>query len=105
MRRPGPSSGTPAYLYCYYRVEPARASAARGAVADLFRAAEERFGTATRLLRGEREPFLWMEVYENVRDPELLETMLAELCAARHFAAFLAPGERRRNERFVAAVA
>jgi len=98
-------TGTSAHLYCYYRVEPAQAPAARGAVADLFRAAEERFGVATRLLRGEREPWLWMEVYENARDAERLETMLAELCAARDFAAFLAPGERRRNERFVAAVA
>ena len=98
-------SGTPGYLYCYYRVMPAQAPDARGAVAHLFRAAEERFGAATLLLRGEREPFLWMEVYENVADLDRLETMLAQACAARHFAAFLAPGERRRNERFVAAVA
>jgi len=98
-------SGAPAYLYCYYRVEPAHAPAARAAVADLFQAAEKRFGAATRLLRAEGEPLLWMEVYENVPDLERLETLLAELCAARHFATFLAPGERRRNERFVAAVA
>lgn len=97
-------SVAPAYLYCYYRVDPAQAGAARAAVADLFCAAEERFGAATRLLRGEREPWLWMEVYENVREAGRLEAMLTELCAAQGFAAFLAPGERRRNERFVAAV-
>jgi hypothetical protein len=97
-------TAAPAYLYCYYRVAPAQARAARDAVAALFRAAEERFGATARLLRGEREPWLWMEVYENVREPDRLETVLAELCGAQRFAAFLAPGERRRSERFVAAV-
>jgi len=95
-------TAAPAYLYCYYRVQPAQAAATRHAVATLFRAAEERFGARTRLFQGAREPWLWMEVYENVRDPDRLEAMLAELCEAQRFAAFLAPGAERRVERFVA---
>lgn len=94
---------TPVNLYCYYRVAPERATAARAAVARAFRAVEEQFGVTPRLYRGEREPGLWMEVYEQVRDADRLESALSELCAAAEFAGFLAPGSVRRIERFVAA--
>jgi hypothetical protein len=44
-----------------------------------------------------------MEVYEPVREPDRLETLLSELCASHAFVSFLAPGSTRRIERFVAA--
>jgi hypothetical protein len=94
---------TPVNLYCYYRVAPERAGAARVAVAHAFRAVEERFGVVPRLYRGEHEAALWMEVYEQVRDADRLESVLSELCAAAEFAGFLASGSVRRIERFVAA--
>ena len=65
-------------------------------------ALEDRAGIVGRLLQGVDEPLLWMEVYENVRDPERFEATLEDLLTARRFTAFLAPGSERRIERFVA---
>lgn len=92
----------PVHVYCYYRVPSAHAGAARQAVALIFRALEERFGVIGRLLQGEEEPTLWMEVYDQVRDAERFLATLATLCAAHDFSALLAPGSARRIERFVA---
>jgi hypothetical protein len=94
--------GTMVHCYCYYRVAPERAAAAREAVSAAFRVLEERLGIVGRLLQGEREPALWMEVYENVRDPDRLEATLADLLAEHRFPACLAPGSERHMERFVA---
>ena len=94
---------TPVNLYCYYRIAPERASAARTAVALAFRAVEERFGIVPRLYCGEHETSLWMEVYADVSDADRLESALSELCAVAGFARFLSPGSLRRIERFVAA--
>ncbi len=96
-------TAAPAYVYCYYRVAPAKAAAARRVVALLFRAVEERFGVVARLFQGEREPWLWMEVYEHVGEPDRLEAVLSELCVAHGFDACLDRGAQRRVERFVAA--
>jgi uncharacterized protein DUF4936 len=90
------------HCYCYYRIAPERAAAAREAVSLSFRVLEERLGMIGRLLQGEDEPGLWMEVYENVRDPERLEATLADLLAEHRFFECLAPGSERRMERFVA---
>jgi len=90
------------HCYCYYRIAPEHAAAAREAVTLAFRILEERLGMVGRLLQSEREPLLWMEVYENVRDPERLEATLADLLAEYRFSACLAPGSERRMERFVA---
>ena len=92
----------PVHVYCYYRVESAHAGAARQAIALVFRALEERFGVIGRLLQGEDEPALWMEVYDQVRDANLFVTTLAALCTAHDFDSLLAPGSVRRIERFVA---
>ncbi len=90
------------HCYCYYRIAPQHADVAREAVTLVFRILEERLGIVGRLLQGEREPLLWMEVYENVRDPHRLEATLADLLAENRFSACLAPGSDRRMERFVA---
>jgi len=90
------------HCYCYYRIAPQYADVAREAVRLVFRILEERLGIVGRLLQGEREPLLWMEVYENVRDPHRLEATLADLLAENRFSACLAPGSDRRMERFVA---
>jgi uncharacterized protein DUF4936 len=93
----------PVHFYCYYRVHPAQSTTAREGVAHLFRSVEERLGVVGRLYKGEREPRLWMEVYEHVSEPDRLEMLLSELWLSQGFAAFLAPGSTRRIERFVAA--
>ena len=96
-------TAAPVHFYCYYRVDPARAAAARATVAGMLRDIEQRFGVVGRLLRGEKDPALWMEVYEQVREPDRFETLLGELCASSGLISFLAPGATRRVERFVAA--
>ena len=93
---------TPVHYYCYYRIDLAQAHAARAAVALMFRTLEDRLGILGRLFQGEREPLLWMEVYEPLRDGKRFEAALAELCAWQRFHTFLAPGSERRIERFVA---
>jgi hypothetical protein len=90
------------HCYCYYRIAPPHEDVARKAVTLAFRVLEERLGIVGRLLHGEREPALWMEVYENVRDPDRLEATLADLLAEHRFSSCLAPGSERRMERFVA---
>jgi uncharacterized protein DUF4936 len=93
---------TPVTVYCYYRVAPAQASAARQAIVQVFRSVEAHHGVVARLFKGQRDHTLWMEVYEQVDDVERFEKTLAELCASHRFSELLAPGSERRVERFVA---
>jgi hypothetical protein len=88
--------------YIYYRVAAPHAAAARAAIRATLHTLEERAGIVGRLLQGESEPLLWMEIYENVRDAAGFEKMLNDLLAANRFGSFLASGSERRVERFVA---
>jgi Domain of unknown function (DUF4936) len=90
-----------AHRYIYYRIAAPHAAAARAAILATLNTLEVRAGIGGRLLAGEREPLLWMEVYENIRDTEGFEAMLDDLLAANGFARYLAPGSERRIERFV----
>ena len=96
------NAARPVHFYIYYRVAAPQVAAARAAIEAVLRALEDRLGVVGRLLQGADEPLLWMEVYENVFDPERFEATLGDLLAARRFVAFLAPGSARRIERFVA---
>ena len=93
---------SPVHYYIYYRIAAPHAAAARGVIEAVLRALEDRAGIVGRLLQGVEDALLWMEVYENVGDPQRFEATLEDLLAARRFAAFLAPGSERRIERFVA---
>jgi hypothetical protein len=92
----------PVHCYVYYRVDPARAAAARATIAAVLASIEERAGVTGRLLQRQDEPMLWMEVYESVQDPVRFEVMLADLLDTHRFSQFLAPGSTRKIERFVA---
>ena len=92
----------PVHCYVYYRVDPARAGAARETLAAVLASIEERAGVTGRLLQRQDEPMLWMEVYESVHDPARFEVMLADLLDTHRFSQFLAPGSTRKIERFVA---
>ena len=94
-------SARPVHCYVYYRVDPARAAAARETIAAVLVSIEERAGVTGRLLQRQDEPMLWMEVYESVHDPARFEVMLADLLDTHRFSQFLAPGSTRRIERFV----
>jgi len=93
---------SPVHCYVYYRVDPARAAAARETIAAVLASIEERAGVTGRLLQRQDEPVLWMEVYESVHDPARFEVMLADLLDTHRFSQFLAPGSTRKIERFVA---
>lgn len=95
-------SAAPLHCYVYYRIDPARAADARRAIAAIFAGLENRLGLGGRLLQRQDDPFLWMEVYEDVRDPARFEAALADLLAAHRFSQFLGPGSARKVERFVA---
>ena len=95
------SAPRPIHYYIYYRIAAPHAAPARAAVEAVLRGIEDRIGIAGRLLQGAHEPLLWMEVYENVVDPERFEATLGDLLAGG-FTAFLASGSERRIERFVA---
>jgi hypothetical protein len=97
-------SASPVHCYVYYRVDPARAAAARETMGAVLATLEERAGVTGRLLQRQDDPMLWMEVYESVRDPARFEVMLADLLDSHRFAQFLAPGSARKIERFVANV-
>ena len=93
---------SPVHCYVYYRVDPARAAAARDTIAAVLASIEERAGVTGRLLQRQDEPMLWMEVYESVHDTARFEVMLADLLDTHRFSQFLAPGSTRKIERFVA---
>ena len=92
----------PVHCYIYYRVDPGHAAAARRTIAAVLSTIEQRAGVTGSLLQRQDEPMLWMEVYENVRDPARFEVMLADLLDTHRFSQFLAPGSVRRIERFIA---
>ncbi len=62
--------------YVYYRVEPARLDALRGAVQELFRSIENETGVRGRWMRRRDDPMTYMEVYEDVRDERAFEALL-----------------------------
>ncbi|MGH8798806.1 MAG: DUF4936 family protein [Casimicrobiaceae bacterium] len=90
------------HCYVYYRVDGPHAPTARRTIAAVLARLEERVGVAGRLLQRQDEPLLWMEVYENVRDPARFDAMLGDLLDTHRFTQFLAQGSTRRTERFVA---
>jgi hypothetical protein len=86
--------------YIYYRVSPNNADEAEMLVRSMQARLACRSGIAGRLLKKRGEPGLWMEVYEDVAEPERFERLLDQavdefelamfLDGPRHFECFLA---------------
>jgi Domain of unknown function (DUF4936) len=92
-----------AYSYfIYYRVAPDRAKQCESRVLDLFSAVKQATNVTGRLLRKRREPLLWMEVYENVRDDAKFELELEQAAAQLKVAECMQEGETRKSECFEA---
>jgi hypothetical protein len=92
-----------AYSYfIYYRVSAERAGACEARVLDLFSAVKQATNVSGRLLRKRREPLLWMEVYDNVRDDAKFELELEQAAAQLKVAECLQEGGARKTECFEA---
>jgi hypothetical protein len=92
-----------AYSYfIYYRVSADRAKACEARVLDLFSTLKQATNVSGRLLRKRREPLLWMEVYENVRDDAKFELELEQAATQLKLAECLPEGQTRKTECFEA---
>jgi len=88
--------------YIYYRVMPDRAAACELRVLELFSALKQSTDIAGRLLKKRKEPLLWMEVYENVRDDAKFELELEQAATQLKLRECLQEGTDRRVECFEA---
>ncbi len=90
------------HFYIYYRIAAPHADEALALLTDLMRTLDEQFTVCGRLFCAEKDADLWMEVYEDVREPREFEAAMSGLLARTRFASWLARGSARRIERFVA---
>ncbi|MCW5627108.1 MAG: DUF4936 family protein [Burkholderiales bacterium] len=88
------------HFYIYYRIDAPQAAVARRAIATLFDRLRHATGIAGRLQIKCDEPTLWMEIYTDVTDPDGFEQHLTRCAADSGLPDLLAPGSRRRIERF-----
>jgi hypothetical protein len=79
-------SPLPVHFYIYYRVAAAHTADARTALEGVMHALERRFAVSGRLLRGQNDADLWMEIYESVGDPVPFEAAMKKLLAETRFA-------------------
>jgi len=86
--------------YVYYKVPRENTGPARAAVGALQQSLESVLGIGGRLLRRRDDETTWMEVYEDVADPQRFEAQLAELVERHGLAALLAAGSSRKQEIF-----
>ena len=81
--------------YIYYRVAPQHAETCELRVLELFSALKQSTTVTGRLLKKRKEPLLWMEVYENVRDDAKFELELAQAVTHLKLPECLQEGARR----------
>jgi len=87
--------------YIYYRSD-ADASRIRATVGGMQAALAEATGVAGRLLHRVEDRTTWMEVYEDVGDPERFEQELARAVERFGLRSLLAANAERHVERFTA---
>ena len=90
------------WYFIYYRVSADRAKACEARVLDLFSTVKQATNVTGRLLRKRREPLLWMEVYDNVRDNAKFALELEQAATQLKVAECLQEGETRKSECFEA---
>jgi hypothetical protein len=86
--------------YVYYKVPVENAKRARAAVSAVQQDLLDVIGIGGRLLRRRDDETTWMEIYENVADPQRFEVELAELVERHGLSALLASGSSRKQEIF-----
>ena len=88
-------------IYIYYKVTPGSVDKLRAAVQALFQAIAQRTGVEGRLLCRRDKPETWMEVYEDVADPDAFQASLDQALGRSRFAELLEPDSRRITELFM----
>lgn len=88
------------YYAIWYKAEAAQASSLLGELRRMQAQLAERLGVCGRVLQRSDSGDVWMEVYEDIADPEVFEQTLAELVAVHALTRFLPQGEVRHIERF-----
>lgn len=89
--------------YIYYRTDAgADAVQLRATVVAMQAELAKATGVSGRLLRRVDDRTTWMEIYEDVAEPERFERELAACVARFHLRALLQPGTERHVERFTA---
>jgi quinol monooxygenase YgiN len=78
--------------YIYYKAKPDQVAALRRAVESLFSKVEKECGVRGRWMRRRDDPTTYMEVYEDVKNEQAFEALLAREAPAL--------GPERRLERF-----
>lgn len=91
----------PVSYYVYYRVSPARRGAAESAVAELFSELHEAQGVVGRLACRRDDPDTWMEIYEDVGEPQAFCSALEQAVLKGGINDCLMPGSTRMTEIFV----
>ena len=86
--------------YIYYRIAPGQEPVCTQKVAELMAFVTRETGIAGRVMKKRREPLLWMEIYENIRDEEAFERALAQAVAITKAGECLQAGASRRIECF-----
>jgi hypothetical protein len=81
--------------YVYYKVDAERLPELRLSVANLFRKIKNETGVRGRWMRRHDDPTTYMEVYEDVRDEQAFEALLAREAPPL--------GLERKIERFISA--
>lgn len=77
------------HYYIYYRVSPKNAAEAETLVRSMQARLACRSGVGGRLLKKRDEPGLWMEIYEDVDEPERFERLLDQAVDEFDLAMFL----------------
>lgn len=88
------------HFYVYYSVAPQSVVIATAAVASLLAQVRSATGIAGRVRRRADDPWLWMEVYEDIADRSGFAATLERLRAATALPACLPPGKAFHTECF-----
>lgn len=88
-----------ANYYIYYKV-PADTRMVKSAVDELQRSLRAKTGVAGRLMCKHDEPRTWMEIYENIPDPDEFHSVLVGELERLRFDELLGRGSSRQTEVF-----
>jgi len=94
------AGGMRSSYYIYYKVKPHAAVEVRAAVEELQRTLLARAGVPGRLLCRQDGPETWMEVYENVPDPDSFQAVMDSELERLHIDDLLGSESPRRTEVF-----